>query len=132
MRGRRLTVTPSGAILVSIAIEAILLIRNEPGAAAGMLASGSRGATSQRAALKAFGGRAIFQRAVLGRFDAVVAAEFPSEDALVAFGLAASSAGQYVETLVAISPKKLDAARDIAASAAEAQSKRVRSQRRTK
>jgi uncharacterized protein with GYD domain len=82
-----------------------------------LLGSGSAGARSQAKAVKALGGKVISQYVLLGQFDALVIAEFPSAEAASAFAFTAAVAGQRAAVHQVLSPKEVDTARDLAETA---------------
>lgn len=86
-----------------------------------MLRSGSAGVDAQREVVGACGGEVESAYALSGgRFDAAVVVTFPSEEACLAFTLAASATGQYAEAMRALDPACVDSAREIAAAAQRA------------
>ncbi len=85
-----------------------------------MLRSGSSGAARQVEVVRALGGQCKAQWAVTGRFDAVLVAELPDDEAAMALTLGATAAGQYVELLSAVDPEVVDGSRDRYIEAAEA------------
>ncbi|MBA2312208.1 MAG: GYD domain-containing protein [Actinobacteria bacterium] len=92
----------------------IFLLRNDASAARNMLLSGTKGAVAQAELLRRLGATEVKQFAVTGRFDAVVIADLPSQQAALAFSLGATSEGQYVELLPAHSAEDVDEARRLA------------------
>lgn len=89
----------------------VLLLRNDHRGAMQMLVAGAAGAEDQKAEIEAFEGRLRERFDVAGRFDSVLIAEFPDDDACLAFSLAATSHGQYAEVLKAFEEGTLDQAR---------------------
>jgi uncharacterized protein with GYD domain len=90
----------------------VLLMRNNSYGAENMLQSGAVGATFQHKAVEDYGGRLLFQGALAGRFDAIVIAEFEPE-ACLAFALAASAQGQYVEQIPVVAPDQVERAAEL-------------------
>jgi uncharacterized protein with GYD domain len=102
-------------------VRFVLLFRNDPIAAGAMLAGGRAGAEFLEKTIGQFGGTVEDAIPVTGRYDAVVTCEFPSHEAMLAFSLSATSDGQYVEAMPAISRGELDTARSIAREVKSAQ-----------
>ncbi len=75
----------------------LLLVENDAWGAASMASSGALGAQDQREAVSALGGVCVSQWASLGRWDAVLVADFPDDAALLAFVMSAGAGGQHVE-----------------------------------
>jgi uncharacterized protein with GYD domain len=68
-------------------------------------------------ALERYGGKNIIVYAVVGRYDAAVIVDFDDYAAVLAFGLAATAQGQYVEALPVYSAEDVARAEEIARSA---------------
>jgi uncharacterized protein with GYD domain len=86
-----------------------MLQRAQDYAAAGMLASGSKGAESQRNFIEGLGGRVVAQYALNGQYDVLLIVDLPDEETSLAFALQASQDGFYTEVLSAFSPEEVDA-----------------------
>lgn len=84
-----------------------------------MLDSLTVGESEFPAEIARFGGRTTGVFAVSGRYDAVVVADFDDEAASLAFALAATSEGQYVEALRVYDSAELQRAESIARQAAD-------------
>ena len=98
----------------------VLLVRNDASGAVGMLQAGAEGADWQRKSIEAYGGRSLHQWAVMGRYDAVVVAEFDALENAIAFSLASSASGQHVDVLPALTHEGFQAAAEVAVAAQEA------------
>jgi uncharacterized protein with GYD domain len=88
-----------------------LLIRNDQAGSSQMLMSGEEGAADQALALDCYDAHVRFQCGLLGHYDALIVADFPSQEAAAAFSLAVSAHGQYVEALPALLPSAISDAR---------------------
>ncbi len=96
----------------------VFLMRNDTGGAIQMLSSLVEGPQAFPAALERYGGRFIDVQAVMGRYDAILIAEFDDPAGALSYSLAATAEGQYVEALPAMSPDDLSRADAIARDAA--------------
>lgn len=92
-------------------MDFIILFRANEVASLQILGMGSEGAKEQRRVIRDYGGRVKTQVAVLGRFDLVLLAEFPSANDCLAYCLAANASGNYAEALPAFTPGEVDSAR---------------------
>lgn len=97
----------------------VLLMRNDAMGATLMLHAGADGAKTQREVLEVFGAKVECQCAVMGAYDAVIVADFPSAGACAAFAQDANRSGQYVEQLVALTKADLGEARERVRTAAK-------------
>jgi uncharacterized protein with GYD domain len=95
-------------------LKFVLLVRNYPAGARAMLGAGSQHMAFQDSVVGEFGGDVTQHLTVAGQYDAVVVCEFPSFEAAVAFCLAATADGQYVEALPALDASALQEASQLA------------------
>jgi uncharacterized protein with GYD domain len=93
----------------------VLLMRNSDRGAVQMLWTGSRGGDDQAKAIQSFGGSIVCHYPVIGRYDVVSVVEFADDASCLAFGLAATASGQYVEALRTYSHQEIDRACEVAA-----------------
>jgi uncharacterized protein with GYD domain len=77
----------------------LLLIRNDAVGAARMLQGLTAGWDEFGSTLAGYGGELVDLYALAGRYDAAVIADFADPAGVLAFALAATSQGQYVEAL---------------------------------
>lgn len=96
----------------------LFMIRNDAAGASRMLGGLSSGWDDFDDALRRFGGVLVTLYAVAGRYDAVAIADFDDDAAVLAFTLAATSQGQYVEALPVFGRDQVARAEKIARGAA--------------
>ena len=101
------------------AVEYVILFKANDRASLQMLGTGAEGAGEQRRVIRHYGGKVKTQAAVLGRYDAVLVVDFPSQEACLAYCLSANAAGSYAEPMPILPPDAVDAARAKATDVAE-------------
>jgi uncharacterized protein with GYD domain len=103
----------------------LLLLRNNSVGAARMLDALTTGFDALPSQLEPYGGTVEQVYALTGRYDAAVLADFESPEGVLAFSLAATADGEYVEALPAFGRGELARAEEIARAAALAFEARV-------
>ena len=85
----------------------LLLQRVEDYAAGAMLWSGKEGASVQRKAIRALGGKVLAQYALMGPYDVMLLVDLPDDETALAIALSSQEGGFYTEVMRAFSPVEL-------------------------